>query len=128
MLIFVLVALVLVACAFWYYNTNESFDLLQQLNLLVVVLVVGFALFFGIKRLRSVRRGEPVEDELSKKIMTKTASLSYYVSIYLWLAVMYFSDKVQMEGHTLIGTGIVGMAVIYALTWLFFNFRGIRNE
>jgi len=60
--------------------------------------------------------------------MQKTASLSYYVSLYLWLAIMYFSDRINYETHTIIGAGILGMAVIFAVCWLFFNFRGVRNE
>ena len=60
--------------------------------------------------------------------MQKTAAWSYYVSLYLWLAIMYFSDKLHYETHTIIGAGILGMAVIFAICWLIFNFRGIRNE
>jgi hypothetical protein len=60
--------------------------------------------------------------------MQKTAAWSYYVSLYLWLAIMYLSDKFKYETHTIIGAGILGMAVIFAICWLVFNFRGIRNE
>jgi len=27
-----------------------------------------------------------------------------------------------------IGAGILAMAIIFALSWLYFNFRGVRNE
>jgi peptidoglycan/LPS O-acetylase OafA/YrhL len=91
-------------------------------------LVVAFAVFVGIKRLTSAKRGEPAEDELSKKVMRRTSSLSYYISLYLWLAIMYFSDKLHYETHTIIGAGILGMAVIFAICWLVSNFTGIKNE
>lgn len=41
---------------------------------------------------------------------------------------MYFSDKIKYETHTLIGAGIVAMAIIFAVSWVIFNFRGIKNE
>ena len=33
-----------------------------------------------------------------------------------------------MDTEVLIGTGILGMAVTFALCWVILNFRGIRNE
>jgi peptidoglycan/LPS O-acetylase OafA/YrhL len=89
---------------------------------------VAFAVLIGYKRLSSAKRGEPAEDELSKKVMRKTSSLSFYISLYLWLAIMFFSDKLNYETHTIIGTGILGMAVVFAVCWLVVYFTGIRNE
>ena len=90
--------------------------------------MVGFALYIGLERLKSLRRKEPIEDELSKKIMTKASSLAFYVSIYLWLFIMYMSDKTTMEIHTLIGTGILGMSIIFLLSWLGVKLIGMKNE
>ena len=94
----------------------------------MIILVVGFAVFIGYKRVTSAKRGEPAEDELSKKVMLRTSSLSFYISLYLWLVIMYFSDKLKLETHTIIGVGILGMAVTFAICWIYFNFRGVRNE
>ena len=126
--LFIIVALVLIATAFWIFSGSSPVEPAEIVNLVVIVLVVVFALFFGYKRLTSIKRGEPVEDEMSKKIMQKTSSLSYYISLYWWLAIMYFSDRLKFEMHTIIGTGILGMAVIFTVCWLVFNFRGVRNE
>ena len=41
---------------------------------------------------------------------------------------MYYSDKTTLENHTLIGTGILGMAIIFAVTWVVIQFRGVKNE
>ena len=41
---------------------------------------------------------------------------------------MYFSDKYEYETHTVIGAGIFGMAIVFTVCWLVFNFRGVRNE
>ena len=126
--LFIIGALVLITAGFWIFSGSSPVEPAEIVNLVVIVLVVVFALFFGYKRFTSIKKGEPAEDEMSKKIMQKTSSLSYFISLYWWLAIMYFSDRLKFEMHTIIGTGILGMAVIFAVCWLVFNFRGVRNE
>ena len=127
-IIFVIAALVLLATFLWMLSSYGDFKTNDPGSFIVIILLVAFALFIGFKRLSSARRGEPAEDELSKKVMQKTASLSYYISIYMWLIIGYFSEKFDYETHTLIGAGIIGMAITFAVCWLIVNFRGIKNE
>jgi peptidoglycan/LPS O-acetylase OafA/YrhL len=124
----VVAALVLITAFLWIFSGSGKVDPMEYVNLAVISMVVIFALFIGYKRYRSIRRGEPAEDELSKKVMQKTSSLSYYISLYLWLAIMYFSDRLDYETHTIIGAGILGMAVTFAICWLVINFTGVKNE
>jgi peptidoglycan/LPS O-acetylase OafA/YrhL len=127
-IVFVLAAMVVVSTALWFFSKSNKITASDIAGLGVIILVVGFAVFIGYKRLTSAKRGEPAEDELSKKVMLKTSSLSFYISLYLWLVIMYFSDKLKLETHTIIGAGILGMAVTFAICWIYFNFRGVRNE
>ena len=127
-IVFIVAALVLITTGFWFFSNSAKLNTIDLVSFGVIILVVGFAVFLGYKRLTSAKRGEPAEDELSKKVLQKTAAFSYYISLYLWLAVMYFSDKLKYETHTLLAAGILGMAVTFAICWLVFNFRGIRNE
>lgn len=127
-LLIVVSAIVLITCVLWIIESPLTNGPGNILSLAVVILLVGFAVFLGIKRLMSSKRGEPAEDELSKKILMKASSVSYFVSIYLWLLIMYLSDRSKIEIHTLIGAGITGMALIFAISWLIVYLRGIRNE
>ena len=128
-IVFFLAALVLITTGFCFISSSrkpsESFDLF---TFGILILVIVFAVILGYRRLNSTRRGELPEDELSKKVMQKTSSVSFYISLYLWLAIMYFSDRINYETHTIIGAGIICMAVIFGICWLIFNFTGIRNE
>lgn len=128
LLVFIVAALVLVTVGIWIFSVRGAIKPFDLVSFGVTILVIAFAVFVGFKRLNSARRGEPAEDELSKKVMQKTASLSYYISLYWWLVIMYFADKLNYETHSFIAAGILGMAVIFAVCWLVFNFRGIRNE
>jgi peptidoglycan/LPS O-acetylase OafA/YrhL len=112
----------------WLTNVDKELKPVDLLEAGVIILVVGFALFVIYKRVIAAHRGEPAEDELSKKVMQKTAALSFYISLYSWLALAFFSDRLKMEIHSVIGIGIMGMALIFAICWIVLNFRGIRNE
>ncbi|HBC78706.1 MAG TPA: hypothetical protein DEO60_04385 [Bacteroidales bacterium] len=127
-IVFIVAALVLLTAGLWFFSANEKFKPFELVGMGILIIVVLFALFIGYKKISSAKRGEPTEDELTKKVMQKTSSFSYYISLYLWLVIMYFSDRLDYETHTIIGAGILGMAVIFAVCWLVFNFTGVRNE
>ena len=126
--IFIVAAMVLVTTGFWILSPGAIGDKMEYLHFGIILLIVLFALYIGYKRLRSEKRGEPAEDELSKKVLQKTAAWSYYVSLYIWVAMIYIKDRIVMDTEIMLGTGILAMAVTFAVCWLVFNFRGIRNE
>jgi len=123
-----LAILVVITVVFWFTSTAKEINLGVITMYGAIILVVGFALFVATSRIKAVKSGLAPEDELSKKILQKTAALSYYVSLYWWLILMYFSDRIKLENHTLIGVGILGMAILFAVIWFFFNFKGEFNE
>jgi len=127
-ILFVIAALVLIAAIWWIFSGQHVADPAEFINLGVIIILVGFALFMGYKRLTSLKKGQPAEDEMSKKVMLKTSSLSYYISLYVWLAIMYFADRLNYETHTIIGFGLFGMALVFGICWLIFNFRGVVDE
>jgi hypothetical protein len=126
-LIFAVALLVILTTLLWMINSQFSGGIREILMFSGVFIIVGFAVFIGIQRLKSHKRKEPVEDEFSKKVMIKTSSLSFYISIYLWLFIMYISDKVELESHSLIGVGILGMAIIFFICWIGIKVFGLRG-
>ncbi|RPI66372.1 MAG: DUF2178 domain-containing protein [Ignavibacteriales bacterium] len=125
-IIFVVSILIIISVVFW--TLNISFNTGEVLMISVIIILVGFALYLGISRVRSSIKKEPAEDELTKKIMTKASSYSFYISLYLWLFIMYMSDKTSLEAHSLMGAGIAGMALIFFLSWAALKIFGMKNE
>ncbi len=113
--------------AWLYYSQAGSFELMDVLQIGIILILVSFALILGIRRLKSERRGEPAEDEYSKKVMQKAAATAYYISLYLWLALVFFNDKFSLETESLIGNGIIGMAILFALCWVYYKLKGIKS-
>lgn len=127
-ILFFVAALVVASVTVWLLSSGGNLDLMDSLHFGVIILVVLFALFVGYKRLVSVKRGEPAEDELSKKVLLKTAAYSYYISLYIWVFLLFIKERIRFDSDQLIGTGILGMALTFGVTWMILNFRGVKNE
>lgn len=128
LIVFIVAGLVLISMGLWFFSSVKEFNMMDLFHFSVITLIVGFAVFVGLKRLRSEKRGEPVEDELSKKILQKTAAISYYISLYIWVFLIFLKDRVKFETEELLGTGILAMAVTFGIAWLILNFKGIKND
>ncbi|NOY37128.1 MAG: hypothetical protein GXO83_06090 [Chlorobi bacterium] len=95
----------------------------------IILLLIGvLGLFVLIRRFISIRKGESASDELSRLILQKASSLSFYITLYLWILISYLSDKVNFESGQIIGYGIIGMAVIFSVIWLFLKIIGLHKD
>jgi peptidoglycan/LPS O-acetylase OafA/YrhL len=119
--------LVLVTTIIWFTKAVPG-NVGEYLQFGVILIIVLFGLYVGYRRLSSEKLGQPAEDEFSKKVMQKAAALSYYISLYLWLVIMYLTDRLKAETDVMFGWGILGMAVIFGGSWVYFNFIGIKND
>ena len=128
LLVFIVAGLLIIGVLLWISTLSTILKEIDFLHLGIITALVAFAIFFGIKRIKSERRKEPVEDEMSKKILQKTAALSYYISLYIWVFIIFIKDRIEMDTEEWIGTGVLGMAITFALTWIFFYFKGIKND
>jgi peptidoglycan/LPS O-acetylase OafA/YrhL len=127
-ILFAVIAMVIFSTVLWLTNSDAPFKPADLVEVGIILLVVGFAVIVLYKRVVSAKRGEPVEDELSKRVMQKAAAFSYFISIYIWVGVLFIKDRVKLDTEQLIGGGILGMALVFAILWMIFNFRGVKNE
>jgi peptidoglycan/LPS O-acetylase OafA/YrhL len=120
-IIAVLAVLVMAAIVVWMLNSEGpiSGKAIGMGAIQLVVLV--FAALVVYKKWTAAKNKLPAEDEMSKSILRRGAATSYYVSMYMWLAIMYFEERIELEIST-IGAGILGMAIIYALSWVYHSY------
>ena len=118
--------LVIVTTVLWMSDAL-SVSVGEYTQFVIIGILVCFGLYVGYRRFTSEKRGQPAEDEFSKKILQKSAAVSYYISLYLWLVIMYLTDRLKIETDIMFGWGIVGMAVIFAGSWIYFNLRGMKD-
>lgn len=95
-----------------------------------VVIIVALFLVYAIPKYIINRNDAVSEDEYSKKVLRLAASRSYIVSIYTWLAMMWFSailDDYFEATTTKIGFGIGIMAVVFLVNILIIKVTGIKE-
>src|SRR5574344_192788 len=97
LLVFIVAGLLIIGVLLWISTSSTILKEIDFLHLGIITALVAFAIFFGIKRIKSERRKEPVEDEMSKKILQKTAALSYYISLYMWVFIIFIKDRIEMD-------------------------------
>lgn len=119
---------VLVTTALWFFKVEKTISGTEIVTFGTIIVLVGFGLFFACRRFTGASRGEPAEDELSKKVMQKTAAWSYYISLYMWVFMIWLKDRITLDTEEVLGAGILSMAVIFFLCWIVIRLRGIRNE
>ncbi len=120
--------IVLATTAYWFFGTKKSVNVHEILSFGVIIILIGFGIWFVVRRFSAVRSGEPQEDELSKKIVQKSAAWSYYISLYMWVFMIWLKDRVTMKTEEVLGAGILSMAVIFMFCYIFHRLRGVRNE
>jgi phosphatidylglycerophosphate synthase len=113
-----------VLVGFVYANQGNS----SSVQYYIIILLVTFALFLGFRRFKAEKKGQPAEDEFSKKLTRKASSISFYISLYLLLALNYLSDKMKLEAHTALSYAIIGMASIFAVSWGLIYLIGMKDE
>ena len=89
---------------------------------LIPVIILAFAVIKVVQGMSDAKNKMPAEDELSKIIMLRTGSTSFQLSLFLWLIIGSVEDRIELEGHTIIGAGILGMAILFALSWIYHRF------
>lgn len=122
------VVLFLATSIMWFTSDENDHGPVELIGFVIVIILVTFGLFVGIKQIISARKGEPIKDELSKRVMQKASSLSFYITVYLWMIVLGFIDTFNLDPKKIIFLGILGMCVTFAICWLVFNFTGVKNE
>lgn len=120
--------IVLVGAALWFFKVEKSITGPEVLTFGIIIVLVGFGLYFAYMRFTGARRGEPSEDELSKSMLQKSAAWSYYTSLYMWVFMIWLKDRVTLDTEQVLGAGILSMAVIFLLCWIVIRIRGMRNE
>ena len=121
-IIAVLAVLVTGTIIIWLLNSEAPRFPEGILMISIQIVILVFAVMFVVKRRRANREKLPAEDEMSKKILIRSTASSYHVSLFMWLVVMYLDDKVNLECHELVGAGIMGMALIFAMSWIYYNY------
>ena len=125
------IALLYIIFLFFFPIPVENLNIGGILTIVIPLVLIVFMVFFVGRRYRDIKTGMPLEDERSKKVMTKTAAMSFYTTLYWLLFISLFKDPiarmVDLEyldvGQT-VAFAILGMAVAFFGFWIYYNKKG----
>lgn len=115
---FGLVVLALVVVGYVFLDTDDVFGSVLSFSIALVVALLG--LMFLKRRYNDLKTGQPMVDERTRKVEVTAGYYAYLISLYMWLAIMFVNDS---EANTLIGMGMVGMALIFVASWVVLNWK-----
>jgi len=130
---FTVSGIILALAGLWVFRTSQPFNALAYFMLGVLILLAGFAFYQGIKALQNEKAGLNPVDELSIRIKEKAAAKAFQFSILMWLfwllfAIDLFPIKSEVQTKIIVALGMVGMTLIFLLTWLYYSKAGVDDE
>lgn len=129
---FTVAAFILGLMGFWIFKTTRPLNELAYGTIGVMLIIVGFVIYSGIQALKDAKSGLNAEDELSKKITQKAASMAFSISIYMWLIGMFALDIFSVDSvnksKLVIAIGMMGMTLIFIFIRLYLSKVGIDDD
>lgn len=97
------------------------------IGIVIAISILAFALFAFGKGNRDLKEGYPLKDERSKKVIEKASSTSFYVTLYVLLAMGFLSDDIIRFRDVSQATGVaVGcMTLLFLAFWVYYNKKEI---
>jgi hypothetical protein len=92
--------------------------------LLLGVIVLSFGVLYLRGGLKDARKGMPFQDERTKKILLQANSKAFELSIWWLLVLMYFTDEIDIIPRHVAAAGIAGMALLFFVSWIWYDRRG----
>lgn len=92
--------------------------------------IAGYCIFKEIERIKRQNSKEPLKDEFTKKVRIKASYYAFHASIWWWFSILCFIiySKTTIPIYWLIGGGILGMQIIFIVSWFYTRFFGTINE
>ena len=119
---------VIVTGALFSYNSFKNGETAGGiLGIIIAITILVFAIFVFRGGNRDMKKGFPLQDERSKRVLEKASSKAFYVSLYLLLAVEFLSDDLIKFRDVSQATSFVvgGMAILWAVFWAYYNRKEI---
>ncbi len=109
---------------------NEDTTILlvsEILHVIMIAILFILGIIQGIKRKRATEEGFPEDDELSEKIVRKSAGISFYFTLFIWLILLFVNSFIEIDSRVIFSYGFIGMSLTFVITWLVINSQGIKD-
>ena len=125
---FISPALGLILLGLWVQMAEEPFNTIGCLIIGLSVFMICLGIYFKIQSYKNQKVGLTSEDEFSKRIKEKATSKAFNISFYIWLFIILFVKGLEPKAKIIMGFGLLGMALVFFLNWLYYSKTGISDE
>ena len=96
------------------------------LGIIIALIILAFAIIVYKRGNEDLKKGFPLKDERSQKVMQKAMSMSFLVTLYLLLAIGWLSDDLIRfrDVSQATNAAVGGMALLFLIFWLYYNSKG----
>jgi peptidoglycan/LPS O-acetylase OafA/YrhL len=123
-ILFIVITLVVTALLGLLFSI-KNVESIELISIAIMVIILGVIFVSkSLKNVKDKKKGLTIEDERSRKILLLTGAKSFQISIWYLLILMWVSSVlgiITLNTETALGMGIVGMAIIFGLTWIWAN-------
>jgi uncharacterized membrane protein len=126
--ILILSFLLIATGTLWAFTSIRRGDIGGAISGSIIALIILiFAFFVFTRGSKDVKQGYPLEDERSKRVMEKAMALAFLATLYLLLGIGWLSEDIIKfrDVSQATGAAIGGMAILFAIFWLYFNKKEI---
>jgi hypothetical protein len=129
LLLFLSGILGIIAFSVSYYRLDSIFNLNSGYHIvfIVILLILIFSTIVYLLRLIDAVKGKPVDDEMSLDLQQKAAQHSLPYILSLWVFLLFFSVG-SLQTVIQLCTGIIGMVLTYTGFWMYYKYKGTRND
>jgi len=126
--IVIISVLVIATGAFFSYGSFKNGEVTGGiLGIIIALIILAFAIIVYKRGKEDLKKGFPLKDERSKRVMEKAMSMAFLVSIYMLLAIGFLSDSIIKFRDVSQATGVsIGiMAILFLIFWVYYNRKEI---
>lgn len=93
----------------------------------IAIIVLAFAISAYMRGNKALKEGYPLHDERSRQVILKAQAMAFMVSLYMLLAIGFFSDTlIKFEDVSqAMGIAVGGMALLFAGFWWYYSRKEI---
>ncbi len=96
------------------------------LGLIIALTILWFAYIVYSRGNKDLKKGLPIKDERSQRVMERAMSKAFLVSLYVLLGIGFISDKIPFRDISQVTGVTVGiMALLFAGFWMYYNGREV---
>jgi hypothetical protein len=115
------------------FEAGEGLSLMSLIWLIIPAVLIIAILIMLLRRLSTnVKKGLPIDDEMSRRVKERTGYLAFMVTIWFMIGFMFYNSFVEEWSLPIIPTRyifIITMAfmlLVFGVIWLILSRRGIK--